>query len=342
MFRFANPQYLYLLIIVPLIWGLYLYGEYRRRRNLKKFGKEDVLSPLMPDISRYRPGLKFFLLQLAFILLILVIARPQMGSKLETVKKQGVEIEIVLDVSNSMMARDVSPSRLDKAKMMLSKLVDELSNDKIGLIVFAGDAYTQLPITSDFVSAKMFLSSIDTKMVPSQGTAIGRAINLAANSFTQDESADKAIIVITDAENHEDDAVGAAKEAASHGIRVDVVGIGTPSGSPIPINGSTSNFYKDKDGNVVITKLNESLGQEIAQAGSGIYVSADNTNRALRALTAEVRKMKKSDVESKVYSEYEEQFQILALIAFLLIMADMFILDGKSKFTRRVNFFTDK
>ena len=302
MFRFANPQYLYLLIIVPLIWGLYLYGEYRRRRNLKKFGKEDVLSPLMPDISRYRPGLKFFLLQLAFILLILVIARPQMGSKLETVKKQGVEIEIVLDVSNSMMARDVSPSRLDKAKMMLSKLVDELSNDKIGLIVFAGDAYTQLPITSDFVSAKMFLSSIDTKMVPSQGTAIGRAINLAANSFTQDESADKAIIVITDAENHEDDAVGAAKEAASRGIRVDVVGIGTPSGSPIPINGSTSNFYKDKDGNVVITKLNESLGQEIAQAGSGIYVSADNTNRALRALTAEVRKMKKSDVESKVYS----------------------------------------
>lgn len=298
MFRFANPQYLYLLIIVPLIWGLYLYGEYRRRRNLKKFGKEDVLSPLMPDISRYRPGLKFFLLQLAFILLILVIARPQMGSKLETVKKQGVEIEIVLDVSNSMMARDVSPSRLDKAKMMLSKLVDELSNDKIGLIVFAGDAYTQLPITSDFVSAKMFLSSIDTKMVPSQGTAIGRAINLAANSFTQDESADKAIIVITDAENHEDDAVGAAKEAASRGIRVDVVGIGTPSGSPIPINGSTSNFYKDKDGNVVITKLNESLGQEIAQAGSGIYVSADNTNRALRALTAEVRKMKKSDVES--------------------------------------------
>ena len=331
MFRFANPQYLYLLIIVPLIWGLYLYGEYRRRRNLKKFGKEDVLSPLMPDISRYRPGLKFFLLQLAFILLILVIARPQMGSKLETVKKQGVEIEIVLDVSNSMMARDVSPSRLDKAKMMLSKLVDELSNDKIGLIVFAGDAYTQLPITSDFVSAKMFLSSIDTKMVPSQGTAIGRAINLAANSFTQDESADKAIIVITDAENHEDDAVGAAKEAASRGIRVDVVGIGTPSGSPIPINGSTSNFYKDKDGNVVITKLNESLGQEIAQAGSGIYVSADNTNRALRALTAEVRKMKKSDVESKVYSEYEEQFQILALIAFLLIMV-----------TRRVNFFTDK
>lgn len=342
MFRFANPQYLYLLITIPLIWGLYLYGEYRRRRNLKKFGKEEVLLPLMPDISRYRPGLKFFLIQLAYILLIFIIARPQMGSKLETVKKQGVEIEIVLDVSNSMMARDVSPSRLDKAKMMLSKLVDELSNDKIGLIVFAGDAYTQLPITSDFVSAKMFLSSIDTKMVPSQGTSIGRAINLAVNSFTQDESADKAIIVITDAENHEDDAVGAAKEAAARGIRVDVVGVGTPSGSPIPVNGSTSNFYKDRDGNVVITKLNESLGQEIAQAGNGIYVSADNTNRALRALTSEVRKMKKSDVESKVYSEYEEQYQILALVALLLILADMIILDGKSKFTRRFNFFTDK
>ncbi len=342
MFRFANPQYLYLLFAVPLIWGLYLYGEYRRRRNLKKFGNEEVLLPLMPDVSRYRPGLKFFLVQAAFILAVFIIARPQMGSKLETVKKQGVEIEIVLDVSNSMMARDVSPSRLDKAKMMLSKLVDELSNDKIGLIVFAGDAYTQLPITSDFVSAKMFLSSIDTKMVPSQGTSIGRAIDMAANSFTQDESADKAIIVITDAENHEDDAVAAARAASEKGIRVDVVGVGTPSGSPIPIDGSTSNFYKDNAGNVVITKLNEALGQEIAQAGNGIYVSADNTNRALRALTAEVRKMKKSDVESKVYSEYEEQFQILTLVALLLILADMFILDGKSKFTRRVNFFTDK
>lgn len=342
MFRFANPQYLYLLIVIPVIWGVYFYGEYRRRRNLKRFGNESVLEPLMPDVSKYRSGLKFFLQQLALILIIFVIARPQMGAKLETVKKQGVEIEIVLDVSNSMMAKDINPTRLDKAKMMVSKLVDELSNDKIGLIVFAGDAYTQLPITSDFVSAKMFLSTINTKMVPTQGTSIGRAINLAANSFTQDETADKAIIVITDAENHEDDAVGAATDAAKRGIRVDVVGIGTTAGAPIPVGDSSNDFYKDKEGNVVITKLNEQLGQDIARAGNGIFVSADNTNSALRAISSEIRKMKKSDVESKSYSEYDEQYQILALIALIILLADIFILDGKSKFTKRVNFFTDK
>ena len=265
-----------------------------------------------------------------------------MGSKLETVKKEGVEIEIVLDVSNSMMAKDITPSRLDRAKMILSKLVDELDNDKIGLVVFAGDAYTQLPITSDFVSAKMFLSTINTNMVPTQGTSIGRAINLAANSFTQDESADKAIIVITDAENHEDDAVGAATEAAKRGIRVDVVGVGSTKGSPIPIGNSSNNFIKDREGNVVITKLNEELGQEVAKAGNGVYVSADNSNSALRTIVSEVRKMKGSDIESKVYSDYEEQYQILAILAFILLLVDSWILNGKSKLTKRINFFTDK
>ncbi len=342
MFRFANPQYLYLLFIVVVIWGVFLYGEYKRRKNLNKFGLSSVIEPLMPEVSKYRPGLKFFLQQLALILLIFVIARPQMGSKLETVKKEGVEIEIVLDVSNSMMAKDITPSRLDRAKMILSKLVDELDNDKIGLVVFAGDAYTQLPITSDFVSAKMFLSTINTNMVPTQGTSIGRAINLAANSFTQDESADKAIIVITDAENHEDDAVGAATEAAKRGIRVDVVGVGSTKGSPIPIGNSSNNFIKDREGNVVITKLNEQLGQEVAKAGNGVYVSADNSNSALRTIVSEVRKMKGSDIESKVYSDYEEQYQILAILAFILLLVDAWILNGKSKLTKRINFFTDK
>lgn len=342
MFRFANPQYLYLLFIVVVIWGVFFYGEYKRRKNLKKFGKISVIEPLMPEVSKYRPSLKFFLQQLALILLIFVIARPQMGSKLETVKKEGVEIEIVLDVSNSMMAKDISPTRLDRAKMILSKLVDELDNDKIGLVVFAGDAYTQLPITSDFVSAKMFLSTINTNMVPTQGTSIGRAIDLAANSFTQDDSADKAIIVITDAENHEDDAVGAATEAAKRGIRVDVVGVGTSQGAPIPIGNSSNNFIKDREGNVVITKLNEQLGQEVAKAGNGIYVSADNSNSALRAIVAEVRKMKGSDIESKVYSDYDEQYQVLAILAFILLLVDSWILNGKSKLTQRINFFTDK
>ena len=247
---------------------------------------------------------------------------------------------IALDVSNSMMAKDIAPNRLEKAKMMLSKLVDELDNDKIGLIVFAGDAYTQLPITSDFVSAKMFLNTINPDMVPTQGTAIGRAISTAMNSFTPNEGVDKAIIVITDAENHEDDAVQMAKAAAEKNIKVDVIGIGSLEGVPIPTGNSENNFIKDRDGNVVISKLNESLGQEIAKAGTGIYVRADNTNSALRALTSEVKKMKKADIESKVYSQYDEQFQGLAWIALLLLIVDVFIVDRKNSWLKKITFFS--
>ena len=340
MFRFAQPQYLYLLLIVPLMWAIYFYSVYRNRENMAKYGNPQILQSLAPDVSKYKPGTKFFLQQLALIIMIFIIARPQMGAKIETVKKQGVEIIIALDVSNSMLARDIAPSRLDKAKQMLSKLIDQLDNDKVGLIVFAGDAYTQLPITSDFVSAKMFLSTISPDMVPTQGTAIGRAIALAMNSFTPDQSADKAIIVITDAENHEYDAVHMAKEAAQKGIMVDVIGIGSEQGAPIPIGGNDTNLRKDNQGNVVITKLNAQLGRDIAKAGDGIYISADNTGSALRALTAEVKKMKKSDIESKVYSEYDEQFQGLAWIVLLLLLLDIFILDRKNKLMKKVNFFS--
>lgn len=340
MFRFAQPQYLYLLLIVPLMWAIYFYSVYRNRKNMAKYGNPQILQSLAPDVSKYKPGTKFFLQQLALIVMIFIIARPQMGAKIETVKKQGVEIIIALDVSNSMLARDIAPSRLDKAKQMLSKLIDQLDNDKVGLIVFAGDAYTQLPITSDFVSAKMFLSTISPDMVPTQGTAIGRAIALAMNSFTPDQSADKAIIVITDAENHEDDAVQMAKEAAQKGIMVDVIGIGSEQGAPIPIGGNDTNLRKDNQGNVVITKLNAQLGRDIAKAGDGIYISADNTGSALRALTAEVKKMKKSDIESKVYSEYDEQYQGLAWIVLILLLLDIFILDRKNKLMKKVNFFS--
>ena len=340
MFRFAQPQYLYLLLIVPLMWAIYFYSVYRNRKNMAKYGNPQILQSLAPDVSKYKPGTKFFLQQLALIVMIFIIARPQMGAKIETVKKQGVEIIIALDVSNSMLARDIAPSRLDKAKQMLSKLIDQLDNDKVGLIVFAGDAYTQLPITSDFVSAKMFLSTISPDMVPTQGTAIGRAIALAMNSFTPDQSADKAIIVITDAENHEDDAVQMAKEAAQKGIMVDVIGIGSEQGAPIPIGGNDTNLRKDNQGNVVITKLNAQLGRDIAKAGDGIYISADNTGSALRALTAEVKKMKKSDIESKVYSEYDEQFQGLAWIVLILLLLDIFILDRNNKLMKKVNFFS--
>ncbi len=340
MFRFAHPEYFYLFLVLPIIYLVYLYGIFRRKRNLKKYGDIKLLESLMPDVSRYKPHVKFYFQLFALLVLVFVIAGPQFGSKLESVKKQGVEIMIALDISNSMLAKDVSPNRLEKSKQILSKLIDDLSNDKVGLIVFAGDAYTQLPITSDYSSAKMFLSGINPNMISSQGTAIGSAIQLASRSFSPNKSSDKAIIVITDGENHEGDAVEMAKQAAEKGIKVDVVGIGSPEGVPIPASEQNNDFRKDNQGNVVISKLNETMGQQIAEAGEGIYVRADNTNNALRALLNEVRKMKKTDLESKVYSEYDEQYQSLAWIVLILLLVDIFILDRKNSLMKKFDFFS--
>ncbi|MBQ2979463.1 MAG: VWA domain-containing protein [Bacteroidaceae bacterium] len=342
MFRFAQPLFLYLLLLIPLIWGIYLYGRYRRRRNLAAFGNVAFLPELAPHVSRWRPLVKMILQSLALAIIIFILARPQFGTKLETVKSEGVEIMVALDVSNSMLARDINPSRIDKAKMMLSKLVDDLDNDKLGLVVFAGDAYTQLPITTDYVSAKMFLNSIDTKMVPTQGTAIGQAIKIAMNSFSPESPAEQAIIVITDGENHEDDAVEAAKAAAAKGVKVSVIGIGSAKGAPIPISGSSNNFLKDNEGKTVITKLNEAMAQEVAQAGEGVYVRADNTNGALQALINEVRTMKSAEFERKTYSEYNEQFPGLAWIALILLLIDAVLLERKYGWISRINFFTKR
>ena len=339
MFRFAHPDFLYLLFLLPALVAFYVYAMIVKKKAIKKYGNPTLLAELMPEVSTKRQNLKFWLLFGALTMVIFIIAGPQFGSKLETVKRQGVEIMVCLDVSNSMLAEDVSPNRLDKAKQMLSRLTDGFTNDKVGLIVFAGDAFTQLPITSDYISAKMFLSSINPSMVSTQGTAIGAAINLAARSFTPDETTDKAIILITDGENHEDDAIGAAKAAAEKGIHVNIVGMGDPKGSPIPIQGS-NNYMKDKDGNVVITKLNEQMGQEIAAAGNGMYVRADNTNSALKALQKEIEKMNKTELDSKVYSEYDEQFQIFAWIALFLLIADFMTLDRKNRIFRKVKLFS--
>ena len=339
MFRFAHPIYLYLLAVLPVMIGGYVYTLLNRRRAVRRFGDPKLVAELMPEVSHKREHLKFWLFFAAVAVMIFVIAGPQFGSKLETVKKRGVEIMICLDVSNSMMAEDIQPNRLEKAKQMLSRMTESFTNDKVGLIVFAGDAFTQLPITSDYISAKMFLSSISPSMVSTQGTAIGAAINLALRSFTPNDQAGKTIFLITDGENHEGDAVKAAKAAADRGISVNIVGIGQPEGAPIPIGGS-SNYMKDNDGNVVITQLNEQMCQEIAAAGKGIYVRADNTNSALRTLQKEIDKMEKAEQESQVYSEYDEQFQSLAWIVLLLLIAEYVIMDRKNRIFRRVKLFS--
>ena len=338
MFRFEEPTYLYLLLLLPFLVAFYLYSNYRRRKAIRKFGDPVLMAQLMPDVSKYRPDVKFWLVFAAIGLFAVLLARPQFGSKLETVKRQGVEVMIALDISNSMLAQDVQPSRLEKAKRLVAQLVDKMENDKVGMIVFAGDAFTQLPITSDYISAKMFLESINPSLISKQGTAIGAAINLATRSFTPQEGVGRAVIVITDGENHEGGAAEAAKAAAEKGIQVNVLGVGMPDGAPIPVEG-TNDFRRDRDGNVVVTRLNEQMCQEIAQAGDGIYVRVDNSNAAQKVIAQEINKMAKADVETQVYTEFNEQFQAVAWIILLLLLAEMLILERKNPLFRNIHLF---
>lgn len=336
--KFANPEYFYLLIIIPVLLAIYIYSNYRKRERLKLYGNVELLKSLMPDVSNIRPGIKFILTLLAATLLIVALARPQFGSKKETVTRQGIETVIALDISNSMLAEDISPNRLEKAKKIISQLIDKFENDKVGLIVFAGDAFVQLPITNDFISAKMFLETISPTLISRQGTDIGGAISLAMKSFTPNEGVGKAIIVITDGENHEGGAEDAARWAAEKGMNVYLLGIGSLEGAPIPIE-NTNDYRRDKEGNVVVTKLNEQMAQEIAKAGNGVYIRVDNTNNAQKILEKEVNKLAKADVTSEVYTEYNEQFEFIVWIAFILLVVDLLILTGKTQLTRRFKLF---
>lgn len=343
MFRLANPEYLYALLVVPALMLFFFYSRLKRKKALALFGSKEILSTLMPNVSQSRPVLKFFVLMLALSSLILALARPQFGSKLRTEKRKGIELMIALDVSNSMLAEDIQPDRLERAKRAISQLVDKLSNDQIGLIVFAGDAYTQLPITADYVSAKLFLNSINPSMVPVQGTAIGSAINLAVKSFDPQFKGSKAIIVITDGENHEDNPVEAAKAAAEQGIAVYTLGMGLPQGGPIPvIVDGQKTYMKDKKGNIVVTKLDESMLQQIAEAGHGAYIRANNSQVGLNDLFSEINKMEKSELESQIYSDYDDKFQYFIALAIFLMIIDFMILERKNKYLKNFKLFKDR
>lgn len=329
--HFAYIHILWLLTLIPLLVVGYILLTRRKRRQLASFGDPELVATLMPERSTTRSVIKFALLLLALVLLIFAAARPQFGQKEQTIKRQGIEVMVALDISNSMLAEDVAPSRLDRAKQMLSKLIDKMSEDKIGLVVFAGEAYTQLPITCDYVSAKMFLSTISPSLIQTQGTAIGSAIHTAMRSFGSEQSeAGRAIILITDGENHEDDAVEAAKHAKEAGIHLYVIGIGTSQGAPIPVPG-TNNYIKDRSGQVVVTKLNEQMAKDIAQAGNGAYIHCDNTNTAMRALQQEIDHLSTADIETTVYTDYNEQYQSFALLALLILVIDCFIFNRQHK-----------
>lgn len=342
MFRFANIEMLWWLITTPVFVIAYIIYTKHKRRQLMEFGDQELVAQLMPDASKGRPIWKFSLLLLAWVLLIVAGSRPQYGQQEKTIKRQGIEVMVALDISNSMLAEDVAPNRLDRAKQILSKMIDNMVDDKVGLVVFAGEAFTQLPITCDYVSAKMFLNTITPNLISTQGTAIGTALQTAITSFGATESeAGRAIILITDGENHEDDAIAAAKQAQELGIQVFVVGIGKPEGSPIPKPGS-NDYFKDRSGQVVVSRLNEEMCQQIAAAGKGIYVRCDNTNTAMRALQQELDRMATAELESTVYADYNEQYQSFVLIALLLIVIEFFILSRKNHRLTRMDLFGEK
>ena len=341
MFRFEDTIYLYLLIVIPILGVLYLFGLYRSRKKLKKAGDIELLKELMPDVSVWRPVAKFCLLLTALALMIIMLARPQFGTKINNEKRTGIETIIAMDISNSMLAEDVVPSRLDRSKMMVENLVDNFNDDKIGLIVFAGDAFVQLPITSDYVSAKMFLESIDPSMMASQGTDAAAAINMAVNSFTHDEGVGKAIILITDGEDHEGGALEAATNAKEKGMRVYVLGVGSPKGAPIPIPG-TNDFMTDNSGKTVMSALNEEMCKQIASAGGGVYIHVDNNSNAQQQLNNELDKLAKKEMETTIYSEYDDQFQAVCIIVLILLIIEVCILERKNPIFRKFSLFGKK
>lgn len=311
---------------------LFFFAQYRRKRAIERFGNPVLLASLIPLASRYKRTVKFFLLFFALGFLILGVANPQIGTKMEEVKREGVDIFIALDVSNSMKAEDIKPNRLESAKRQIALLLDKLQNDRIGLIVFAGDSYLQLPLTADYSAARLLLNAIDVDIVPIQGTAIGSAIRLAMKSFVEGEKKHKVIVVITDGENHEDDAVAAAQEAAEEGVVIHTIGMGSSLGAPIPIYQGRIQvgFKKDARGNAVITKLDEGVLREIAAAGKGIFVRATNQRDELEQVLNEITAMEKKEFGAKVFTDYEDRFQYVLLAAVVLLALECFISERKN------------
>jgi Ca-activated chloride channel homolog len=341
--QFGQDYMLWVLLSIPIILGLYFYAVFRRKKQLNQYGDANLMEYLMPDasISAYR--WKIVLLIIGWSFVLIGAAGPRIGSKLKEVEQKGREIIIALDVSNSMLAEDIKPSRIERAKQLISRMVDEMNNDKIGLIVFAGDAYTQIPITDDYPSVKMFLTTTGPDMVSKQGTAIGAAIDLAIKSFPSDADAieknenlkNKAIVVITDGENHEDDAVEAAKRAYDKGIKVFTLGLGNPNGVPIPVRPGSSAKRRNKDGTVVVSKLNEKLLIDIAREGDGAYIPANR----ITGLIDELDNLQKTEFKKKVFADYAERYQYFVGFGFLLLLIEATIQKRKNPLIKRLNLF---
>jgi Ca-activated chloride channel homolog len=341
MIRFAHSEYLYAIALLPLLVILFLWAVRSRRKALEAFGNVVLMKQLMPASSGLKRAAKSALLFAALGFLILGLANPQIGTKLEEVKREGVDIMIALDVSNSMKAEDIKPNRLESAKQEISRLFDKLQNDRIGLIVFGGESYLQLPLTTDYSAARLLLSTVDVDIVPVPGTAIGSAIRLAMKSFSSGERKYKVLVLITDGENHEDDAIAAAKDAHAEGVVIHTIGMGSPGGAPIPVyqENTQIGFKKDGEGNTVITKLDEQALTQIAEAGGGKFIRATSAQNELDAVFKEVESMEKKEFGAKVFTEYEDRFQYLLGACLVLLLAEFFLSERRSRVLSRWKIF---
>ena len=340
--RFENPQYLYWLLIIPVLVAIYVLIRLWNKRQFGRFANVKLRSYLVPMFSSARANTKFVIFNLIIALLIIGAANLQSGSKMEKVKREGIDLFLCVDISNSMHAEDIAPNRLERSKQAINKLISKLGGDRIGIIVFAGNAYVQLPITTDYSAAKMFLSTVDTDLIPTQGTEVGRAIELAIKSFGENEH-NKAIVIISDGEDHENgDAVKAAQEAAKHGIKIYTIGMGLDEGAPIPLYnkyGKKTGYKKDKDGNIIITKLDDNILRQIAEIGDGLYVRASNSNVGLDKIYEDINKTEKSEIESNVFTDYEDQFQWFVGAAILLLIIEILLSSGKKEWESKFNLF---
>jgi len=339
MFRFANPEYLNVLYLIPVLIFLFWYLGRGRKKVLQDFADKELHQTLFPTDSNLKRWVKFVVILLALTCLVFAAANPQVGTKLQEVKQTGIDVFILLDVSNSMMAEDIKPSRLEKAKYQISNLINKLRGDRIGLIIFAGQAYVQIPLTTDYSAANLFLSAVDVNSVPSQGTAIASAINLAIASFDS-LATDKVIIAITDGEDHEGDVMDAVEDATSIGIKIYTIGLGSPNGVPIPMynrNSQLVGFKKDRDGTTVLTKLDESTLKEIAIAGNGKYFRGSNYEDYLDQIYTELSELEQAEFGVKKVTDYEDRFYYFLIPAILLLVLEFFISDKKSLLYARIN-----
>ena len=343
--RFENPQYLYWLLVIPVLVAIYVLIRLWNKRQFERFASVKLRSFLVPMFSSARANTKFVLFNLIIALLIIGAANLQSGSKMEKVKREGIDIFLCIDISNSMLAEDIAPNRLERSKQAIYKLISKLGGDRIGVVVFAGNAYVQLPITTDYSAAKMFLSTVNPNLIPAQGTEIGRAIELAIKSFGEDEH-NKAIVIISDGEDHENgDAVKAAQEAAKRGIKIYTIGMGLDSGAPIPVYnkyGKNIGYKKDKEGNTIITKLDDNILRQIAEIGDGLYVRASNSNVGLDKIYEDINKTEKSEIEANVFTDYDDQFQWFVGAAIILLIIEILLSSGKRKWESKFKFFEPK